>query len=254
MEKQELNTRKEAWEMALIKLAIPLSLIAYALAKAKIKIKFHSNPTAKKTDNINKPMEKPIQKPIEEPTNDQEKNDREEAKRRAIFCFGTAKIFGKRRKTIGFFNKLIKYFGLLVFLSLSLLVSAEDPFLINVFKSVTFVFNVILLVFSLWALIFDWDNRLENFSEAISKNMQYFRVFKEIKERYNEDKTKYANLLTETKLLDDLQQEKDYKENFSAKECRFIMREGLYQLQLKCVVCGKIPNIANPEKCDNCGK
>jgi len=252
MEKQELNNRKEAWDMALIKLAIPLSIIAFVFAKAKIKIKLCSYPKEKKkeTDDIDEPKTEPTDKP--------KNKDQAEAEDRAVYCFGTAKLFEKRRKRIGFLNKLTKYVGLLIPLSFSLFyMSLENSSFIltftPIFKYVALTLNVILLFISSWALIFDWDNRLENFTESISNNRRYFKIFKEIAERYNEDETKYANLYRETILLDDIQQAKDDKENFSAKDDRFIMREGLYQTQRECTICGKIPDI-NLKNCSCCGK
>jgi len=248
MEKQEMNVRKETLDMALVKFAIPLSIIAFILAKTKVKIKFHSHPCqkAKETDNmkINK---------IDEPKNKQKNKNQIEAEDREVYCFGTAKLFEKRRKRIAFLNKLPKYIGLFIPLSLGIIVSSDNSFLMPIFKSIAFILNTIMLVLSLWALIFDWDNRLENFTESISNNRRYYKIFKEIAERYNEDETKYANLYRETILLDDMQQAKDDKENFSAKEDRFIMREGLYQTQRECTVCGRIPD-KNLNNCSCCGK
>jgi len=188
----------------------------------------------------------------------QEKSDVRNAVDRAVYCFGTAKLFEKRRKKIGFRNKLTKYVGLLIPLSFGLFyMSLENSSLIltytPILKYVALGFNIILLFISSWALIFDWDNRLENFTESISNNRRYYKIFLEIAERYDEDIVKYANLYKETKLLDDAQQEKDEKENLSAEDERFIMREGLCQLHQECPKCKKIPDKGKSVKCSNCG-
>lgn len=187
-----------------------------------------------------------------------EKNDRIEAEDRAVYCFGTAKLFENRRKSLRFFNKINKYIGLFIPLSfgfffMSLKSSSLMPTLEPIFLSITTLLNASLLFISLWALVNDWDVRLENYTESISNNRQYFKVFKEISERYDEKPTEYAAKLKEMILLDDMQQKKDDKENFSAKDNRFITRQGLYQLQLECPKCGNIPSIEKPKTCENCG-
>jgi mobilome CxxCx(11)CxxC protein len=184
-------------------------------------------------------------------------NDLAEARERAIFCFGTARLFEKRRKSLRFVNKINKYIGLFIPLSLGYFFissGTESESLMPIFIYTTAFFSTAQLLISLWALISDWDIKLENYTESVSNNARYYRIFKEIEERYDEDPAKYSAKLKEIMLLDDAQRDKDDRQNISASEDRFIMRRGLYQFQQKCSICGKIPDIRKPKKCANCGK
>ncbi|MDR2554694.1 MAG: hypothetical protein LBC64_04625 [Fibromonadaceae bacterium] len=248
MEKQEMNNRKEACNMALLALTIPLSIIALAIAKAKTKINIINVTEAesKTTDNIDD-MDKP------------KSSEQIESERRAVYCFGTMRLLEKKRKTLRFFNKTNKFIGLSIPICLSLsLVSAKDLPIIStimpIFPYITFILNIYILVISVWALIAEWDAKIENYTDSISNNMQYYKIFKEIAERYNENPTEYAAKFKETILLDDTQRKQDGRGDFSPKDHRFITRQGSHQLQFKCVDCNKIPDIKNPGTCRNCGK
>jgi len=191
-----------------------------------------------------------------------EKSDRLEAEERAVYCFGTAKLFEERRKKYKLRNKIIKFTGLSIPISLgffamspeiSSLIPILKPIVMPILLSITTLINAAMLILSIWALVDEWDAKVENYTESVSNNRQYFKIFKEISERYDENPTEYAAKFKETILLDDIQQNKDDKENFSAWDDRFITRHGLYQLHLPCPKCGNIPSIKNPKPCENCG-
>jgi len=242
-----MNNRTEMRNMAPFALAIPLSIIALAFAKAKIKINLVTNPESKTANS--------------EPSNKCEpmNRDKKEAEDRAVFCFGTERLFEKRRKKYQLLNKATKFIGLFVPISLGFFaMSSQDPeltlTLMPIFRYLTTFLNAVILVISVWSMVAEWDAKIENYTESISNNIQYYKAFKEILERYDENPTEYASKLKEMILLDDIQQNKDGKESYSAKDYRFIMRQGLYQLQTTCAKCGEIPDIINPGTCSNCGK
>jgi len=86
MEKQEMNNRTEACNIALLALTIPLSLIALAFVKTKPKINIVNITESKTTDNIDD-MDKP------------KSSEQIESESRAVYCFGTVRLLEKKRKT-----------------------------------------------------------------------------------------------------------------------------------------------------------
>jgi len=192
----------------------------------------------------------------------QEKNDRMEAEDRAVYCIGTAKLFEERRKKYKLRNKIIKFTGLSIPISLGFFAMSPEieslipilkPVIMPILLSITTLLNAALLLLSVWALVDEWDAKVENYTESVSNNRHYFNVFKEISERYDENPTEYAAKYKEMILLDDIQRNKDGKENFSAWDYRFITRHGLFQLHLPCPKCGNIPSLEKSKTCENCG-
>jgi len=186
-------------------------------------------------------------------------NDLTEATNRAVYCFGTAKLLEKRRKRLRFWNRINKFIGLFipVFIGLSFMSAKDLPIIIStimlIFPYIAFILNASMFVISILALVAEWDAKIENYTDSISNNMQYFNIFKEILDRYYESPKEYSAKLKETTSLDNVQQKQDGRENFSLKEYRFITRVGLYQLHLPCPECNKVPSLEKTKNCENCG-
>jgi len=261
MEKRETNNRTEAWNVVAFVLAIPL--IALALTKIKPQINVINIAESKTDDNIDD-MDKPKngdQIEAEEVVK-LEMNDRKEATDRAVYCFGTTRLLEKRREKYKLLNKIIKFTGISIPISLGFfatspkiaaLIPTLEPVIMPILLSITAFLNIALLYLSVWALVDEWDAKIEIYTDSISNNMQYFKVFKEIAERYIENPTDYSAKLKEMILLDDVQQKQDGKENFSNKDYRHITRLGLHQLHLPCPNCKKVPSLEKTKTCETCG-
>jgi mobilome CxxCx(11)CxxC protein len=183
-------------------------------------------------------------------------NDVQEAWDRALFCYGTAKIVEKRTKTLKFLNKINKFIGLAIPLSIGGVVISFglNASLLPTALLILGILGIFQLIVSLWSLIDDWENKIENYVNSKSRNLHYSDLFQKIAKESNEDKTKYTNVFIETMLYDKIQREEDNKMNISEKEKRYGLRYALFQFQRCCVGCGKIPNMKKISKCNVCGK
>ncbi len=185
-----------------------------------------------------------------------EKNDRIEAWNRAVLCFGTARIFEEREKCIILFNKFTKITELIVPLITG---SAAITFGINFSLMPKYVLiatggiAIMQLIFSLWALIFSFEDKLKHYSDSVSNNTSYSEKFEEIGRRYDEDINEYEKTFEKMILLDNRQREIDGRMGITNKEKRFGMSEALSRFNRYCSMCGKKPDIDNSKKCKNCG-
>lgn len=189
---------------------------------------------------------------------EKEEKDRIEAWDRAVYCFGTAKIFEKRLKQLNILNKGAKFIGLAVPLIIGYFVMTFGKE--NVLSASWFLYTAAILGFvqlsiSLWALVDNWDDKLQCYAEFASENIHYSDTFENIGKRYGENKVEYARLLREMIALDGKQRKLNSKMNISRKENRYAMRYSLFQFERECVECKTIPIVDKPKRgCSICGK
>ena len=190
--------------------------------------------------------------------NEMEKNQnsiQNDARDRALHCYGTAKVVEKRLRNLNRIDKIAKFLGLILPLSIGSFVVTvgTDTALAPKLLYISGILGAFQLIITLWSLIDNWSGKLEDYMESKIKNMYYTDVFTEIGMRYKEDEAKYANLFNDTKILDNIQQGRDHKINITEKERRFGMRHALFQFRQICAGCKKIPSLGKPIKCDVCG-
>ncbi len=174
----------------------------------------------------------------------------------SIHCFGTAYIFEKRASSI---RKKITFLTFLGIATPAMVGATIGTFNISPQNTkyvlvVAGILGVLQLIFSIWALVSGWNNRLSYYLESKSAN---YRVANEYAQLANstslseaEYDTKLKVLETETNIRSDL----DNRHDICDKEKRMGMRAGLRQYQRPCTGCGKVPTSMKATKCGVCGK
>ena len=174
---------------------------------------------------------------------------------RSLYCYGTAYILQYKIKWISILNTIIKFIGLAIPLVIGGVVISfgYEKNLMPVLLIILGVLSIIQLVVSLWALVDGWDKKIEIYTESKLKNAELSDLFKDVAQRYDQDKEKYENIFNELMIKDNIQRTSDNKIHFSDKEKRKGLRAGLYQFQRKCLSCNQIPKSLKASNCEICG-
>jgi len=102
---------------------------------------------------------------------------------RAIHCFGTARIIENKLKWLKRIDKMVKFIGLALPVSVGSFVIASG-------RNATFtqdllfavgILSFLQLIVILWSLIDSWNIKQVNYLGAVSKNMYLSNLFREIK-------------------------------------------------------------------------
>jgi len=174
---------------------------------------------------------------------------------RALHCYATAKIVETRLRNLNRIDKISKFLGLILPLSIGsfVITVGMNTTLSPVLLYVSGILGAFQLTITLWSLIDNWNSKLEDYLESKTKNLYYMEIFNEIGNRYSEDEIKYKNLSNETNIYDNIQRERDNKMNVTEKERHFGMRHALVQFQRVCTGCNQKPILTKTKKCDVCG-
>lgn len=175
---------------------------------------------------------------------------------RSLNCYGTAYLLQYKMQKITVFNTILKFMGLAIPLVVGgvVLSFGYNQALMPILLYVLGILSIIQLIVSLWAIVDNWDRKIEIYSESKLKNLELSDLLKDCALRYNQDKDKYDSVFTELIIKDDIQKRNDNKIYFSEKEKRKGLRAGLFQFQRECVSCKKIPKSLRASNCETCGK
>jgi len=178
---------------------------------------------------------------------------------KALYTFGTARIFEKRTATLQKKLRFLSFLGL----AMPLLVGGVVTSFGLDFKHIGFVLvltsivGLLQLIVSLWALVDRWEDALANSTESLIDNDRLSREFSRFAQEISrlprleeQHKLIFERLITENSARANL----DIKQNVSEREKRFGMRAGLRQYKRKCTSCDKIPQSLKPTKCPICGR
>lgn len=173
----------------------------------------------------------------------------------AVDCYGTARIFARRSKTLGFRLNLLTYVGL----ALPLLVGATagvfgtGASFLPLLVIATGIVGIFQLCFSLWAVVTGWTSVL---AYALESQVDSDRLAEEFRALVQnppvsgtEMRAKLDRLDTQRRLRD----QSDLRQGISAKERHFGLRSGLFEFRRSCGVCGEVPASLSPTKCAACG-
>ena len=174
----------------------------------------------------------------------------------ALMCYGTAYIFENRAKSIRRKIHFLSFLGIAVPASVGAIVGSFTlkPEIFSIILFFAAILGLIQLIFSIWSLVAEWNNRLSYYLESKSSNYRLADLYEKlanITTLSDQDfSTKLGVLDVESQLRADL----DNRHDVTDKEKRIGMRAGLRKYQRGCVGCGKIPTDMKPNECGVCGK
>jgi mobilome CxxCx(11)CxxC protein len=171
---------------------------------------------------------------------------------KAIYSYGTGYIFEMRAASARSKLTILQFMGVISPLLVgSVIISFGLSFkYIGYLFTLTGTISTLQLIFSVWALVSKWDDRLAYSLESSSTKYKIANHFESLaKDNGTDFDIEYRVLLKE----DEVRGNSDYKQSISEKEKRKGMRSALRKYQRKCVACQKTPVSMKSSKCDVCG-
>ena len=169
-------------------------------------------------------------------------------------CFGYAYLFQRRSRKFSKWVNWLKVFGLLTPALVGSVALATD--LEQILPTIKFLATIILIIqflFSVWAVIFKWDEELSYSFEAAQAHSSLSDRFEKLAKvppiDINEFKLKFETISTEYRL----RSEQDYKHGLKEWELRRGMRSALRQYKKTCIACKITPVSLRSSDCDVCG-
>jgi len=175
----------------------------------------------------------------------------------ALKCWGTAYMFEKRAKAIRWKIKLLSFLGIAVPATLGALLGSFllKPQYLNIAIIIVAAAVILQLVFSIWSVVDQWNDKLSYYIESKSSNYRLAGSFKELADNISHEKNNFdlnkQILDAENKYRTDL----DNRYDVSDEEKRIVMHAGLYKYQRPCAICKEVPKSLKQTKgCETCGK
>ncbi|MDR2437813.1 MAG: hypothetical protein LBE12_00390 [Planctomycetaceae bacterium] len=179
---------------------------------------------------------------------------------KSLHCWGTAELL---RIRANFMNNLIKgqtYAGVAIPVFIGMLVlcfNFKDDFFYTI-KIVFSILNIPFILFSLWTIVWKWQDGYITLSRANDEHLVLSEKFKDLAHRINsspiptlnEIEREYDSLKREDEILT----QKIKELNISECEKRYAMRFALRQFQRECVGCGQVPKNLISTDCPVCGQ
>lgn len=175
----------------------------------------------------------------------------------ALDCFGTAYIFEKRAAAIRIKILFLTFLGIAAPAVVGAIIGTfqVSPQNINYVLTVAGIIGILQLIFSIWALVAGWSDRLSYYLESKSHNYRLAIEYSELAGTTALTGTafdlKLEVLETEVKHRNDL----DHRHDITDAEKKIGMRAGLRQYQRACAACNSVPTSMKPTaECGVCGK
>lgn len=183
---------------------------------------------------------------------------RKECSNDSFDCFGKEYIFSKRAQKYGRWVNLLKVFGVLTPSMIGITVLSYDydthKLILSTIISIAVFIMIIQFGFSIFAIIYKWDDELSYSFEASQDYSNLYGRFKKLGQippgQFGDLKSQFELLSTEYRSRE-LQ---DAKHNIKEWELRRGMRWALREYQRQCIGCNQKVVSMNSTECDVCGK
>jgi mobilome CxxCx(11)CxxC protein len=172
----------------------------------------------------------------------------------ALYAFGTASIFERRARRLGYGLKILTYVGFVVPLAVGTAVlsfNISHALVVNI-AMIAGALLLVQLVLSAWSIVAGWDQARSYAIESMTDNFRLAGAYKFLAEHSPADlKHRFEVLAGQTASRD----ASDYRQDLTEKEKRAGLRAALFQYRRQCVQCGAIPVSREAiTECGVCGK
>lgn len=187
---------------------------------------------------------------------DKEKKLRQTAWDNSLHTFGKGFIFDKRAQKYAAYVNLLKVFGIItpVAVGATAMGYGFDSNILKYVITIAIPLSIIQLLFSVFAIVFKWDQELAYSFEA---SQDYNNLSNSFKKLANIPQDNIENLEKSIDLLEErylARSQQDAKHSVKEWELRKGMRFSLREFQRECVGCKTIPLSMKSTDCDVCGK
>jgi mobilome CxxCx(11)CxxC protein len=175
---------------------------------------------------------------------------------RALYAYGTAAIFRKRSRLYRGLIRALTFMGIVVPLLIGGVVigfGTQATYLAFILGVAAFV-ALVQLVFSAWALVYRWDDKLEYSLESVAENFELSSTFKDLGTLAPEPPADLQIRFAAAQAKDDARRAADDKKGLTEKELRYGHRAGLRQFLRKCEECQTVPVSMDSTDCPVCGR
>ena len=188
---------------------------------------------------------------------DQEKIDKIklESSDKAFHSFGYSYIFTKRIKCYLRYINVLKFFGIVVPLTVGALAIGYGvkPAMVVISITIAIPLTIIQLIISTLSIVYKWDDEL---AYAFEANQDYSHLYDEYTKLYKFPLSNITELEKQFEILKtkhNNRENQDSKHNITEKELRMGMRYSLRQNKKECAGCNIVPTTMVSSKCGICG-
>lgn len=175
---------------------------------------------------------------------------------RAVWAFGTAKVFSARADRYRRYLKRLAYvaIGVPVLIGGTVLSFGLGGDYLPVLLTVGGLAGILQLGVSVCSLVADWTGSLEYSLVSASDNYDLATKFRDLGSRCAVPPDDLPVRFAELRGRDDSRRTQDVTKGVAEREKRFGHRAGLLQFQRECTACHKVPSSMEPTKCGVCGR
>lgn len=170
-----------------------------------------------------------------------------------FFSFGTAQLFERRVRHLGWKRRTIIFLGFATPIFIGAYVTtynAESQVLKNILLPIVGVVSIVQFLVSFWSLVARWD---ENYAYAVSSVKVNTRLTADFQQLATAPRETLIRDIERLRFEYDRQSEDDSAQEITPEEKRFGQRSALFQYGSTCPICAQIPKSMAPSDCDSCG-
>jgi mobilome CxxCx(11)CxxC protein len=175
---------------------------------------------------------------------------------KSYHSFGKEYLFDKRSQLFSKRINLLKVFGIVIPAGIgSVVLGYELPNdIYTLIKGIAAFLLIIQFIFSIFAIVFKWDDELAYSYEAAQDYVYLYDVFNKLAKfpppEFSELEKKFDIINTQYKR----REQQDNKHDIKESELRKGMRYSLREHKIACYGCKEIPLSMKSTDCDICGK
>ena len=188
---------------------------------------------------------------------DQEKVDKIklESSDKAFHAFGYSYIFTRRIKWYLRYINALKFFGIIVPLTVGALAIGykftNDILFVSI--AIAIPVTILQLILSTLSIVYKWDDEL---AYAFETNQDYNHLYDDYTKLYKFSPSNINELEKQFEVLNaknKIRETQDLKHNITEKELRRGMRYSLREHKKECAGCKLVPTTMKAQKCGVCG-
>jgi len=173
----------------------------------------------------------------------------------AFHTFGKGYIFDKRAEKYSKYINMLKVFGIVTPVAVGAAATGYgfDSQILKYTITIAIPTSIIQLIFSVFAVIFKWDDELAYSYEASQDYNNLSSSFKSLAQMPPKSLDEFKSKLDILSTRYQARSEQDAKHSIKEWELRKGMRYALREFQRECVGCKKIPTSMESTDCNVCG-
>jgi mobilome CxxCx(11)CxxC protein len=178
-----------------------------------------------------------------------------EAWDRALYAYGTAKIFLERSRRYRRKIRWLAFIGIAgpVLIGVMVLHGVSPEHLVTFIAAVAAI-SVVEALISVWSIVANWADNLSYSQRSAADNFALSSAFQELGQKCENPQDDLIVKFTALRSSDDARRAQDADQGITEKELRYGHRAGLRQFQRACEGCKKVPMSMDSTDCGVCGE